>query len=116
MKEHFNITRNRYDLIDDDENKFVEKSLPGFIAHRHSQSVLSILAKKIGCEFLSAYESEWALDENGHRTYKRLDKFPIIALRDKKKNLFLRFIDDKKKIIEEKLAKLRVFKFKLLFS
>ena len=66
-----NITRNRYDLIDDDENKFVEKSLPGFIAHRHSQSVLSILAKKIGCEFLSAYESEWALDENGHRTYKK---------------------------------------------
>ena len=27
-------------------NKFIEKSLPGFIAHRHSQSVLSILVKK----------------------------------------------------------------------
>ena len=27
MKEHFNITRNRYDLIDDDESKFVEKFL-----------------------------------------------------------------------------------------
>ncbi len=109
MKEHFNITRNRYDLIDDDENKFVEKSLPGFIAHRHSQSVLSILAKKIGCEFVSAYESEWALDENGHRTYKHLDKFPIIALRDKKKNLFLRFIDRQKKNYRRKISKIKSF-------
>ena len=56
MKEHFNITRNRYDLIDDDETKFVEKSFPGFKAHRHSQSVLSILQKKINCDFISAYE------------------------------------------------------------
>ena len=109
MKEHFNITRNRYDLIDDDENKFVEKSLPGFIAHRHSQSVLSILAKKIGCEFVSAYESEWALDENGHRTYKHLDKFPIIALRDKKKNLFKRFIDRQKKNYRRKISKIKSF-------
>ena len=46
MKQHFEITRNRYDLIDDDESKFVEKSFPGFIAHRPSQSVLSILVKK----------------------------------------------------------------------
>ena len=46
MDEHFHITRNRFDLIDDDESKFLEKSLPGFIAHRHSQSVLSILVKK----------------------------------------------------------------------
>ena len=65
MKEHYNITRNRYDLINDEESKFTEKSLPGFIAHRHSQSVLSILAKKINCEFLSAYESEWAINESG---------------------------------------------------
>ena len=97
MKQHFEITRNRYDLIDDDESKFVEKSFPGFIAHRHSQSVLSILAKKINCDFLSAYESEWALDENKNRTYKHLYNFPIIARRDKKKNIFSRFFDRQKK-------------------
>ena len=97
MKQHFEITRNRYDLIDDDESKFVEKSFPGFIAHRHSQSVLSILAKKINCNFISAYESEWALDENRNRTYNHLQNYPIIARRDKKKNIFLRFFDRQKK-------------------
>ncbi len=97
MKQHFEITRNRYDLIDDDESKFIEKSHSGFIAHRHSQSVLSILAKKMNCNFLSAYESEWALDENKNRTYDHLVTFPIIARRDKKKNILLRFFDRQKK-------------------
>ena len=69
------------DLIDDDETKFIEKPLPGFIAHRHSQSVLSILAKKINCNFLSAYESEWALDMNRKRTFNHLNFFPINAFK-----------------------------------
>lgn len=107
MKKHFEITRYRYDLIDDDESKFVEKSYPGFVAHRHSQSVLSILAKKINCNFLSAYESEWALDENKKRTYNHLDNFPIIARRDKKKNIFLRFIDRQKKNFRRRQNKLK---------
>ena len=97
LKQHFEITRNRYDLIDDDESKFIEKSFPGFISHRHSQSVLSILAKKINCDFISAYESEWALDERKNRTYNHLYNLPIIARRDKKKNIFLRFFDRQKK-------------------
>ena len=97
MKAHYEITRNRYDLIDDDKSKFVEKSLPGFISHRHSQSVLSILTKQNNCKFLSAYESEWAFDENNQRTYKHLNSFPIIAKRDKKKNIFMRFVDRQKK-------------------
>jgi len=107
MKKHFEITRYRYDLINDDESKFVEKSYPGFVAHRHSQSVLSILAKKINCNFLSAYESEWALDENKKRTYNHLDDFPIIARRDKKKNIFLRFIDRQKKNFRRRLNKFK---------
>lgn len=107
MKKHFEITRYRYDLIDDDESKFIERSYPGFVAHRHSQSVLSILAKKINCNFLSAYESEWALDENKKRTYNHLDDFPIIAMRDKKKNIFLRFTDRQKKNFRRRLNKLK---------
>ena len=97
MKKHYDITRNRYDLIDDDEKLFLEKPLDGFIAHRHSQSVLSILAKKMDCKFLSAYESEWALNDDGERTFDHLKFFPIIAKRDKKKNIFFRFLDRQKK-------------------
>ena len=107
MKEHYEITRNRYDLIDDDESKFIEQPLTGFIAHRHSQSVLSILAKKINCNFLSAYESEWALDEKGERTFKHLEDYPIIAKRDKKRNLILRFIDRQKRNYRRRVNKIK---------
>ena len=106
MKKHYDITRNRYDLIDDDEDKFIEKPLPGFIAHRHSQSVLSILAKKINCEFLSAYESEWALDEKGKRTFEHNTFCPIIAKRDKQKNIFFRFLDRQKKNIKRRINRI----------
>jgi hypothetical protein len=97
LNNHFEITKNRFDLIDDDKDKFLEKPREGFIAHRHSQSVLSILTKLEKCNFLSAYESEWALDENGERTYNHLVNYPILAKRDKKKNIFLRFWDRQKK-------------------
>ncbi len=106
MKEHYDITRNRYDLIDDDESKFIEKSFPGFIAHRHSQSVLSILAKKINCKLLSAYESEWALDENNQRTFEHTNNFPIIAKRDKEKNIFFRFFDRQKRNIRRRINRI----------
>lgn len=109
MRKHYEITRNRYDLIDDDESKFKEKSFEGFVAHRHSQSVLSILAKKIDCNFLSAYESEWALDENGNRTYEHLKYFPIIAFRDKRKNLFRRFVDRQKKGMNRRINRIKLF-------
>jgi|TARA_B100001971_G_scaffold16313_1_gene12700 hypothetical protein len=97
MNKHYDITRNRFDLIDDDETKFLNKCRDGFKQHRHSQSVLSILVKKKNCKFLSAYESEWALNENRERTFEHLKFFPIIGRRDKKKNLFLRFVDRQKK-------------------
>ncbi len=107
MSEHYEITRHRYDLIDDDEEKFIEKPFKGFISHRHSQSVLSILAKKQNCNFLSAYECEWALDNSGKRTFEHLKLFPIIAKRDKKKNLFLRFIDRQKKNFKRRINKIK---------
>ena len=107
MNKHFEITRNRYDLIDDDESKFKEKSHKGFIAHRHSQSVLSILAKLENCKFISAYESEWALNEYGKRTFEHLKNFPIIAKRDKQKNIFARFVDRQKKNIKRRLNKFK---------
>jgi len=111
MDEHYRITRNRFDLIDDDEKKFLTKPMSEFIQHRHSQSVLSIIVKKAGSSLLSAYESEWAVDENGNRTYEHLSDFPIIAKRDKKKNVFNRFFDRQKKNIKR-----RINQFQSLFK
>ena len=107
MQNHFNITRNRFDLIDDDEKKFKLPSRNGFISHRHSQSVLSILAKLENCKFFSAYESEWALNEDKVRTFSHLKEFPIIAKRDKKKNIFLRFLDRQKRTLNRYKSRFR---------
>ena len=71
--------------------------------------MLSILAKKINCNFLSAYESEWALDGSGNRVFDHLNCFPIIAKRDKKKNIFFRFIDRQKKTFLRIKAKILKF-------
>jgi hypothetical protein len=107
MKEHYDITRNKFELIDDDPSKFLEKSRSGFIQHRHSQSVLSIIVKLSKCKLLSAYESEWALNKNNQRTFSHLDKFPIIAKRDKKKNFFKRFLDRQKKNYARKIKSIK---------
>ena len=107
MNQHYEITRNRFDLIDDDEKKFIEKSVPEFIQHRHSQSVLSLIVKKAGSKLLSAYESEWAIDNQGNRTYDHLKNYPIIARRDKRKNFIRRFFERQKKNINRKMNKFR---------
>ena len=111
MNEHYEITKNRFDLIDDDEEKFLHKSIPEFIQHRHSQSVLSILVKKAKSKLLSAYESEWAINNQGNRTYDHLEFFPIIAKRDKQRNIIKRFWDRQKKNFSR-----RKNKFKCLFK
>ena len=110
MNEHYHLSRNRFDLIDDDEKKFKVKSCEGYIQHRHPQSVLSILFKMNDCDLISAYESEWALDENNNRTFFHLKDFPIIAKRDKKKNLFKRFLDRQIKTFLRIKHKFKVFK------
>ena len=92
MSQHYHLSRNRFDLIDDDEKKFVEESYQGFIQHRHPQSVLSIIFKQNKCDLISAYESEWALDENKKRTWIHLSDYPIIAKRDMKVSPIMRFI------------------------
>ena len=53
MAEHYNLCRNRFDLIDDDESKFIEKSCKGYIHHKHPQSVLSILFKMNNCKIFN---------------------------------------------------------------
>ena len=81
-------------LIDDSPS--IEKNSKEFIEHRHDQSVFSILCKINGIFCLSASEIEWAEDEKG-RYWKHLDTYPILAKRDKKMNVFKRFINRQKK-------------------
>lgn len=89
-------------LIDDSESTI--KNHDDFIEHRHDQSIFSLLCKLNNVYSLSASEAEWAEDKND-KTWEHLGFFPIIAKRDKRYNLFKRFINRQKKNIRRILKK-----------
>ena len=83
-------------LINDSES--LSKNHKNFIEHRHDQSAFSLICKKKNVYSISAVECEWA-EINKKRTWQHLWNFPIQARRDKKYNIFKRFIDRQKKSI-----------------
>jgi hypothetical protein len=91
-------------LIDD--SLLNEKSELSFVEHRHDQSIFSLLCKINNIEGLSASECEWA-EEKNKRTWEHLKNFPILAKRDKKYNIFRRFINRQKKNILRFLNRLK---------
>ena len=84
------------DLIDDSNSKIINDK--DFIEHRHDQSAFSLICKKNNIFHLSVSECEWAEFQN-NRTWMHLKNYPILAMRDKKKNFFKRFISRQKKNI-----------------
>lgn len=76
-------------LINDSES--LSKNHKNFIEHRHDQSAFSLICKKKGVYSISSAECEWAEKEN-KRIWQHLKYFPIHARRDKKYNMFKRFL------------------------
>ncbi len=72
------VFEDRLDLVDDTPS--LSPNLPGFVAHRHDQSVFSLLAKIRGVSFLPAKEQ---FPEHDPRDWETLAKFPIHHRRDK---------------------------------
>lgn len=66
------VIEHDFSLINDDKSK--SDNLPGFIEHRHDQSIFSILAKKAGCSICSNFETK--------DRYSKKSVFPIQAKRD----------------------------------
>jgi len=84
------VFEERFDLIDDTPSHI--KNFPGFIEHRHDQSVFSLLCKLSFIESFSAYECDWGEKDN-KRTWDHIIDYPIIAKRDLQYNIFRRFIN-----------------------
>ena len=84
----------------------IKKNFEGFIENRHDQSVFSILCKKSKVINLSAYECEWAHLDN-QRTWIHLKKKPILAKRDLKYNIIIRFLNRQKKNLNRLKIKLQ---------
>ena len=93
---------NKSNLIDDTPSKI--KNSKKFIEHRHDQSVFSILCKLNNVITLSASECEWAENEKG-RYWDHLKEYPILAKRDKKLNLFKRFLSRQYKNVSRIIKK-----------
>ena len=103
MEEWNDIFIKRPDLISDQVSKI--KNHKDFIENRHDQSVFSILCKKKQIKSLSAYECDWALNKN-KRTWGHNKNSPILAKRDLRYNILIRFINRQKKNFKRIKAKL----------
>lgn len=76
------IYKNDYNLINDSESK--TDNPPGFIEHRHDQSIFSILAKLNKVQTISSYEYWYPSRKNLLRpNWKMLKEYPIHAKRDR---------------------------------
>lgn len=77
-----NVYKDNFNLIDDSVSKSANP--PGFVEHRHDQSIFSILAKLNKVEIASAYEYWYP---NGKRKigpdWDILSEYPIHAKRDR---------------------------------
>jgi hypothetical protein len=70
-----------FNLVDNSPSK--SQNFDGFIENRHDQSIFSILCKLNNIASISSYET-WQSD------WKKLDKYPILAKRDKDLGIFWR--------------------------
>ena len=93
----------RFDLVDDTPSKI--PNFKNFLHNKHDQSVYSLLCKLHKVESLSAYECDWFYHK-GRRYWKHTEKSPVIARRDKKYNIFQRFLNRQKKTIKRYYNKL----------
>ena len=79
------------DNLIDDSKSFLSNHKK-FVEHRHDQSAFSLICKKKRVYSISSAECEWAEKKN-KRIWLHLKNFPIHARRDKKYNIFKRFIN-----------------------
>lgn len=74
IKEWYDICKSNISLIDDSPS--ISENLEGFIAHRHDQSLLSILSQLNNCATISVREIQ-------NKSWFFMDSFPVWAKRDK---------------------------------
>ena len=79
------------DNLIDDSKSYLDNHKK-FVEHRHDQSAFSLICKKKGVYSISSAECEWAEIKN-KRIWRHLEYFPIHARRDKKYNIFKRFLN-----------------------
>lgn len=86
IKDWLKVYEEDFALTDDSPSK--SPNLPGFIEHRHDQSVFGILCKLSGVSTVSAFEYYYpAATPDEKPDWSKLEHYPIWAMRDKKYGL-----------------------------
>ena len=98
------LANNHTELLDDSPS--IDKNHKGFSGMRGCQSIFSIICKLNDVNMLSAAECEWA-ENDSKRVWNHLNDYPILAKRDKKFNIFRRFLNRQKKTLNRYLNRLR---------
>lgn len=82
LRDWINTFRCRRDLFTD--QKSLNKNSELFRAHRHDQSIFSVMSKRKGIELFSHYENfPSVLNKYGDPDWNSLKKMPLLAKRDK---------------------------------
>lgn len=81
ISEWLSVINYDFSLLDDTLSKTV--NLPGFIEHRHDQSIFTLLCLKYKVPTLSAYEYWYPLTDRMEPDWQSLKYFPIHAKREK---------------------------------
>ena len=89
-----------------DDSPSVSKNHKEFLGMRGCQSIFSIICKLNNVKKLSATECDWA-ENNEKRIWDHLNKYPILAKRDKQFGIFKRFLNRQRKTLNRYLQKLR---------
>jgi hypothetical protein len=85
-----------FHLLDDTSS--IRPNIPGFIEHRHDQSIFSILCKLNKVSMVSCYEYGYPSRRTNMPNWEILENYPIHAKRDKGLEINQRMIDIAKKI------------------
>ena len=88
-----------------DDSPSVHENHIKFSGMRGCQSIFSIICKLNNVNKLSATECEWA-ESNSKKVWDHLNNYPILAKRDKKFNIFKRFLNRQKKTFNRYFHKL----------
>ncbi len=81
VKEWLAVYERDFSLADDSPSRL--ENLPGFLEHRHDQSIISLLCKKHAAPTVSSYEYWYPLRGTLKPDWNALKRFPIHAKRDR---------------------------------
>ncbi len=96
IREWLSVMSSSFELLDDSPSG--ASNFPGFIEHRHDQSIFSILCKLNKVSLVSCYEYGYPSKHTNLPDWNVLKSYPIHAKRDKGLGLRLRLVDIVKKI------------------